>query len=102
MEAGAPKATPQTHRLGGSCGKKNGEVNSPTPGNRCGGGPRLSRESVGRLFLQPNWTPPSLSRQIPCRPLPRAIAVWLSLLRGSYSLINPPPYPGPSDLLVPT
>jgi hypothetical protein len=31
MEAGAPKATPQTPQLGGGHGEKNGGVNSPTP-----------------------------------------------------------------------
>ena len=61
MEAGAPKATPQTHQLGGRHGKKNGEVNSPTPGNQCAGRP---------VTLSGECGPPWCSSPPPLRSLP--------------------------------
>ncbi len=54
MEAGAPEATPQTPQLGGGQRKKNGEANSPTPGNQCAGRPAtLLGVRAARIFISP-------------------------------------------------
>lgn len=45
--------TAKRFSLGGGRGKRNGEVNSPTPGNRCVGGPSLFGVA-GRLLLSIN------------------------------------------------
>ncbi len=51
MEARAPKAKPQTQQLGGRRGKKNGGVNSSTPGSRCVGRPALNKEAGCPFFF---------------------------------------------------
>lgn len=55
MEARAPNAKPRTKQLRGRRGKKNGEVNSSTPGNRCDG--RLVTPQEGEH--EPSVFPPS-------------------------------------------
>ena len=42
-----------TLQLGGRHGKKNGEVNSPTPGNQCAGRPELPQGVRAALFPVP-------------------------------------------------
>lgn len=65
MEAGVPKAKPQTDQLGGRRGKKNREVNSPTPGNRCVGRPVLDREAGRPLFGEPGHQGTRAPRRAP-------------------------------------
>jgi hypothetical protein len=50
MEAGALEAVPRNSICGGR-EKKNGEVNSPTPGNQYVGGPHSFRGNAGRRLL---------------------------------------------------
>lgn len=73
MEAGAPKAHPQTCTGRGRCGKKNGEGNSPTPGNRCVGGPHVDCNSAQRaacLTALPTRSGPLPAARGPAHPRP--------------------------------